>query len=63
MAQNSRHKDYNLRLIDTMYKNVPAFTDIFDEETWYIFVFTFVLSTILIAFILSKYIKLRPVDF
>ncbi|XP_033210105.1 uncharacterized protein LOC117168501 [Belonocnema kinseyi] len=63
MGQNPYHKDYNLKLIDTLYKNVPAFTDVFDEETWYTFVGCFVAGTIMLAFILSKFVKLKPVDF
>ncbi|XP_020279330.1 uncharacterized protein LOC109852523 [Pseudomyrmex gracilis] len=55
-------KDYNLRLIDEIYSQVPAFTDVFDEETWYIFVACFVAATLLVAFILSRYITIKPLD-
>ncbi|EFN86202.1 hypothetical protein EAI_11290, partial [Harpegnathos saltator] len=51
-----------IRLIDTLYSQVPAFTDVFDEDTWYIFVIYFVASTFLVAFILSRFITLHPVD-
>lgn len=57
-----RNKDYNMKLIDTLYNQVPAFTDIFDEDTWYTFVGCFVVGTILVAFILSRFITLKPVD-
>ncbi|XP_076765535.1 uncharacterized protein LOC143432646 [Xylocopa sonorina] len=55
-------KNYNMELIDMLYKQIPAFTDVFDEETWYIFVACFVAGTFLVAFILSKFITLKPVE-
>ncbi|XP_076246693.1 uncharacterized protein LOC143186799 [Calliopsis andreniformis] len=58
----SNSKNYNMKLIDTLYNQVPAFTDVFDEETWYIFVACFVAGTFLVAFILSRFITLKPVD-
>ncbi|XP_026284541.1 uncharacterized protein LOC113210659 [Frankliniella occidentalis] len=54
-------KGYNIQLIDHLYNQVPAFTDIFDEETWYIFVACFVASTIVLAIVLSRFITIRPV--
>jgi hypothetical protein len=54
--------DYSMKLIDTLYSHVPAFTDIFDEETWYIFVTCFVAITILVVFILSRFITIKPID-
>ncbi|XP_043476656.1 uncharacterized protein LOC122507805 [Leptopilina heterotoma] len=62
MTQYTRPKDYNLKLIDTLYNQVPAFTDVFDEETWYIFVGCFVAGTIMLAFLLSRFITIKPVD-
>lgn len=55
-------KQYNIKLIDTLYNHVPAFTDVFDEDTWYIFAACFVTGTVLVAFLLSKFITLKPVD-
>lgn len=45
-----------------VYGQIPAFKDIFDEETFYIFAVFFVLSTCVVAFILSRFIVLRPVE-
>lgn len=45
-----------------VYGQVPAFRDIFDEETFYIFAVCFVLATCLVAFLLSRFITLRPVE-
>ncbi|XP_014476223.1 PREDICTED: uncharacterized protein LOC106745279 [Dinoponera quadriceps] len=62
MARQTGSKGYNIRLIDTLYSQVPAFTDVFDEETWYTFVICFVAGTFLVAFILSRFITIHPVD-
>lgn len=59
MAKNK--KAYNIELIDHIYNQVPAFTDVFDEETWYIFVGFFVIGTIMIAVVLSRFVTIRPV--
>lgn len=61
-SQTGSSKNYNLRLIDMLYSQVPAFTDVFDEETWYVFVICFVASTFLVAFILSRFITIKPVE-
>jgi len=61
-SQTESSKNYNLRLIDMLYSQVPAFTDVFDEETWYVFVICFVAGTFLVAFILSRFITIKPVE-
>ncbi|XP_014216736.1 uncharacterized protein LOC106645400 [Copidosoma floridanum] len=55
-------KGYSIKLIDTIYSHIPAFTDLFDEESWYIFVTFFVIVTIFVVSILSRFITLKPVD-
>ena len=49
-----------LNLFNTVYESIPAFVDVFDEETFYIFAFLVVLSSFLLAFIASRWIKLNP---
>lgn len=61
-SDTANSKNYNMKLIDTLYNQVPAFTDVFDEETWYIFVACFVAGTLFVAFILSRFITLKPVE-
>ncbi|XP_029171103.1 uncharacterized protein LOC114940542 [Nylanderia fulva] len=61
-SETGNNKDYNLKLIDELYSKVPAFTDIFDEETWYVFVLCFVAGTFLVAFILSRFITIKAVE-
>lgn len=49
-------------VIENLYNELPAFTDVFTEDTFYIFVVCFVLSTFLLAFILSRFITLKPIE-
>ncbi|XP_059618499.1 uncharacterized protein LOC132262988 [Phlebotomus argentipes] len=55
-------KKGHLEMIERVYNDFPAFSDIFTEETFYIFAFCFVLCTILVAFILSRFITLKPLE-
>lgn len=52
----------NLHVVEEIYSQIPAFTDVFSEDTFYIFVVFFVLSTILVAFMLSRFITIKPVE-
>lgn len=52
----------SLKMIEHLYNKVPAFNDVFDEETFYICVIFFVVGTLLIAYIGSRYITIKPVD-
>ena len=59
---SKRNENYNLKFIDTVYRNLPAFTDIFDEEAWYIFVSCFIALTVIVFVFLSRTVKLKPVE-
>lgn len=50
------------KVISDLYHHIPAFTDVFSEDSFYVCVIIFVFSTILVAFILSKFITLKPVE-
>lgn len=52
----------HIDFIDQIYAQMPSFTDVFTEETFYIFVICFVLGTLLIAFTLSRCITIKPVE-
>lgn len=52
----------SMRMIEHLYSQVPAFTDLFDEATFYTFVMLFVAGTILLAFVASRFITIKPVD-
>lgn len=52
----------SMQLFSRMYGNVPYFTEIFDEETFYIFAFVFVVASFLLAFVLSRFIKIQESD-
>lgn len=58
-----KEKDYQLRLIQHIYNQIPAFTDIFSEETFYMFAATVVISTIVVVFVISRFVTLKPVDY
>lgn len=51
-----------VELFNKVYGQIPAFKDVFDEETFYIFAVCFVLSTCVLAFILSRFIVLKPIE-
>lgn len=51
-----------LNLFNKIYDSLPAFVDVFDEETFYIFAVIVTLSTCVIAFILSRFVTIKPVE-
>jgi len=57
---NKEH--YTTTIINGFYNQIPAFEDIFDEESFYLFIICFMILTFIVVYILSKFIKLRPVD-
>lgn len=52
----------NLHVVEEIYNQIPAFTDVFSEDTFYMFVVIFVSCTIMVAFILSRFITIKPVE-
>lgn len=52
----------SVKMIEHLYSQVPAFTDLFDEETFYMCAMVFVAGTILLAYIGSRYITIKPVE-
>ena len=52
----------HIDFIEKVYNELPSFSDVFNEETFYVFVVCFVLATFLIAFILSRFVTIKPVD-
>lgn len=61
MVKNTKD-GYNVKLIETLYNQIPAFTDVFDEDSFYTFVLCFVAGTFVLVFIISRFVVLRPVD-
>lgn len=59
MVRRGNEKKGHLQMIENLYNELPTFTDVFTEETFYIFVACFVCVTILMAFILSRFIKIK----
>ena len=62
MAGGSKGFQSSMALFNQMYEGLPYFTDIFDEESFYLFAICFVLFTILVVVLLSKFITLKEVD-
>lgn len=61
MVKNFK-KGGHMDVIERIYNEIPAFTDVFNEESFYAFVVCFTLATILVAFILSRFITLKPIE-
>lgn len=61
-----RNKNYkkggHMDIIENVYNEIPSFTDVFTEETFYAFVVCFVLATVLVAIILSRFITIKPCE-
>jgi len=56
-----KKKDANaaLQAVHNIYNTFPSFTDIFDEESWYIFAFCLTTAAIIVAFVASRFIVLK----
>lgn len=61
MVKHSK-KGGHMDVIEHIYNQLPAFTDMLSEETFYIFATCFALTTLLVAFILSRFITIKPID-
>lgn len=57
-----RGYETSVQLFTQIYNSVPHFTDVFDAETFHIFAFLFVIGTLLIAFILSRFITIKDCE-
>lgn len=55
-------KSGHIDVIERIYNDLPAFTDVFTEETFYIFAACFAMTTILVAIVLSRFITIKPID-
>ncbi len=51
-----------MRLVDKIYEMTPGFTDVFDEDSFYLFAAAFTLLTCLVAFTASRFISIKPRD-
>jgi large subunit ribosomal protein L53 len=63
MVQSTKHVHGGggaLDAINHIYEQFPAFTDVFDEETFYLFAFAFTCTTVLLAVIASRFITIKP---
>lgn len=51
-----------MNVINKLYEQIPAFTDVFDEESFYAFAACFTVGTIVVAFVLSRFITIKAID-
>ena len=51
-----------MEAVDRIYEKLPAFEDIFDEDSFYTFAAVFTVVSILLAFLASRYITLKEKD-
>jgi len=58
----NKHTNAAVQAINNIYGEFPAFTDIFDEETFYIFAACFTLCTLIAAVVASKFITIKEAD-
>lgn len=62
MSMSEKKYQSTRTITSALYGSVPAFSDVFDEETFYIAFGTLVLVTVLTAVLLSRYVSLRAVE-
>ena len=56
-----RKQKGTIKAFDKFYSWFPAFLDMFpDEEAFLTFAFWFVIATVAVAFVASRYIKIKP---
>lgn len=58
-----RRLDTQRAIISHFSQLLPSFNDLFDERSWYIFFALLTLVSFLIAFILSRFMKIEDVDY
>lgn len=51
-----------MAVIANLYNEIPTFSDVFTEESFYVFVFFFVLFTVLMVFVISRFVTIKPVE-
>ena len=57
----TRGQKATLRAYDRVYGMIPSFLDIFpDEDAFLAFAAQFVVASIVVAFLLARYVKIKP---
>ncbi len=51
-----------MHLVDKIYETTPGFTDVFDEDSFYLFAVIFTLLTFLGAFAASRFVTIKARD-
>lgn len=53
---------HSAQLFSRLYSNLPGFTDIFDEETFYITAAAVTIVTLIVTMVLARYVKIKEVE-
>jgi len=61
-TQSQRKYEATMSIVNKVYDSVPGFTDVFDEETWYIFAGCFTIGTLVLTIVASRFITIKPLD-
>jgi hypothetical protein len=59
---NSNKHRVSFDVAQSIYEQIPAFTDVFDEETFYLFVFGLTVAACIAAFVASRFVTLKPIE-
>lgn len=62
MGLKAKKGDYLIKVVEHVYDQIPPFTDVFNEDTFYVTVVAVVLSTFVVVFILSRFITLKEAN-
>jgi hypothetical protein len=62
-GHNVNHLATDMSLLQKLYHKIPAFDELFDEQTFYVFALLFTLSSILFVIIISRFVKLKEVNY
>ncbi|KAH7729718.1 hypothetical protein AAVH_02192 [Aphelenchoides avenae] len=52
-------KSWTLEVVYRVNQMIPSFNELFDQETFYVFAFCFVVGSFLLAFVLARVFRIR----
>jgi hypothetical protein len=63
LSSAKRRLDTQRAIINHFSQLLPAFDDLFDERSWYLFFAILVLSSFVVAFLLSRFVTISDADY
>lgn len=55
-------KGGHMDVIERIYNDLPSFSDYFTEDSFYMFAVCFVIGTVMVAILLSRFVTIKPID-